>query len=218
MSGYNRWLPFYFKISCDENLNEGEVEEFLNENILKVSLYSSEEQKLYETEHLVWSACKIDDKTFNLTLVLIPELNSFDINGVKQIDKIMLASDKSFYEYKLNSYLIEQRETISESEMYVSLSSIEAIVQENLTTQINYGIVKRNYEISAFDIYFPKQFDDIASYQIMDIEVVEDNSVQYSIAITLNKKNSRTVFRPFLKVSYDDHIGWMVPCVPVYFK
>lgn len=218
MSGYNRWLPFYFKISCDAELTEAEVEEFLNENVLNASLYSGEDQRLYVTEQLVWSACKIDDRIFNLTLVLIPELNSFNINGVTQIDKIVLASEKSFCEYKLSSYLVEQRETISESEMYVSLSSITAKVPENLTTQINYGIMMKEYEISTFDIYFDKQFDDIASYQIMNAEVREDNSVYYSVAITLNKKNSRTVFRPFLKVSYSDHIGWMVPCVPVYFE
>ena len=113
---------------------------------------------------------------------------------------------------------MEEKETIPEDEMYVSLSSIEATVQENLTSQINYGIMQSKNRITGFNIYFPKDFKDIVNYKIVQTDCLEENTVEYTVEVKLKEKDSKTVFRPFLKIKYDDKIGWMIPSVPVYFK
>lgn len=219
VSGYNRWLPFYFQVEGNNNLSERDVEAALKEKISSISLFSIKDEELYETEKLIWSACKIDDNVYNLTLVLIPEIESIDIDGIVQISKIILISkDNIKHEYILDCYLVEEKETIPEDEMYVSLSSIEATVQEDLTSQINYGIMQNKDRIMGFDIYYPKKFRDIVSYEIVQTDCVEENTVEYTVAVRLKEKDSKTVFRPFLKIKYDDKIGWMIPSVPAYFK
>lgn len=219
VSGYNRWLPFYFRVEGNDNLSEREVEEILKEKTSSISLFSMKNEKLYETEKMIWSACQIDDNVYNLTLVIIPEIGGIDIGESVQINKIVLTSESNIdNEYILDCYLVEEKETIPEDEMYVSLSSIEATVQENLTSQINYGIMQNKNRTTGFDIYYPKDFKDIVSYEIVQTDCLEENIVEYTVAVRLKEKDSKTVFRPFLKIKYDDKIGWMIPSVPVYFK
>lgn len=63
-------------------------------------------------EEIIWSACKVDSNLFNLTLVLIPELDCFDMNGIEGINKITLTSGKNIHnEYELGHYLVEGKET-----------------------------------------------------------------------------------------------------------
>ena len=46
----------------------------------------------------------------------------------------------------------------------------------------------------------------------------DDNCKEYVIEVYLDKDYSKTILRPFLKVWYNNTEGWMIPCVPVYFK
>ena len=95
VSGYNRWLPFYFRVEGNDNLSEREVEEILKEKTSSISLFSMKNEKLYETEKMIWSACQIDDNVYNLTLVIIPEIGGIDIGESVQINKIVL----TFYNF-----------------------------------------------------------------------------------------------------------------------
>ena len=68
---------------------------------------------------MIWSACQFDDNVYNLTLVLIPEIGSIDIGESVQINKIVLTSESNIdNEYILDCYLVEEKETIPEDEMY----------------------------------------------------------------------------------------------------
>lgn len=156
-------------------------------------------------------------KTYNLTLVLIPKLDEFPIADVEQIGKIVLKSNDKTYEYELPQYLIEARETIPEEKSAVSLSSVESEVNEDLSAGVNYGIENKGNDILKFDIDYSKKFNDVVKYRIASVEEKKD-TVKYAVDVQLKEKQSKTVFRPFLKVEYKDTSGWLIPTVPVYFK
>lgn len=218
IDGYNRWIPFYFYLETDTDLEPEEAETLLNENIAQATLYSDKQNELFTTTQLIWSAYKLDAGSYNLTLVLIPELDQLDMEGVQQIDKIILRSDKSNCEYDLSNYLIEARDTIPEDQLYVSLSSMESQVQDDLTAQVDYGFKKNGNDVNALDLDFPSEFTDIVNYKVNNATSTEEDTIEYSVSVLLNSKDSKTVFRPFLKVEYNNTIGWLIPSVPVYFK
>lgn len=217
IEGYNRWVPFYFQLTTDKDFTIEEVESLLKEKIIQATLSIGEEE-FYETKQLIWSAYKIGENTYNLTLVLIPDIGEFPIKGVQTIDTITLSSKEKKQEYSLPSYLIEERDTITEDELFVSLSSMESDVDEKLMAQVNYGITKNKNDIVKFELDFPKELNDIVDYNIINTNKKDDKN-EYSVSIQLKDKDTKTVFRPFLKVSYDDgKSGWMIPSVPVYFN
>ncbi len=218
ITGFNRWLPFYFKITTDKELTADSAEELLNNNINQAKLYLNTNLELYKTNQLIWSAYKVDDTTFNLTLVIIPEIDALNINGVTQIDRIVLSSESSYFEYDLGNYLIEQRETIPEDELWVSASPIEAIIEGDLTTDLYYSITQLKYNVDEFDIDFSEQYDEIKDYTVKDDIVIEDNIVEYTVEVSLKQQPNGTVFRPFIQVKYNNQIGYMIPVVPVYFR
>lgn len=216
-SGYNRWIPFYFLYMTDEEKNEGEIEELLNKNISSIALQFSGENNEYITDDLMWSVCSINKNLYSITLVLVPKVEQWD-NGEVIVEKISLFSRNKGYEYALGNYKIEQKETLPESSLYVSLCSTETVTSENRIANIMYGIMSNNIEIEGFDIWFPKNFRDVMGYEVVSETYTEENGYEYYLDIELKNHNSKIVFRPFLKVEYEDGEGWLVPSVPVYFR
>ena len=57
------------------------------------------------------------------------------------------------------------------------------------------------------------------SYVLANTNQTEDNETEYSVKIQLNGNYKKSVFRPFLKVTYNDgKSGYLIPSLPVYFK
>lgn len=218
ISGYNRWVPFYFNLTTKEDLSEEKVEALLNEKILKASL-STNDGVFYQTDQLIFSVGKSDENFYHLTLVVIPEVGELSFDGGETITQIELSSSDNSYKYELPSYLIEERETLLEDELSVSISSMLSEIQENLSASIDYGIEKNGYEITNLNLDFPSDFSNIKDYQVVNSVQTEDGSVEYSIIAHLNDNSSGTIFRPFLHVEYGEgKSGWLIPSVPVLFN
>lgn len=219
MEGYNRWIPFYFTFKENFDVDASKIDDMLTKKITSASLYA-DGKNIYQTTALKWSAVKLNNRKYNLTLVLNPELSDFKFDGVKTITHIELSFDSgSSKKYELPTYLIEQRPTVPEKLLSVCLSSTETEIAEDLTANAVYGIEKNENEINDFALDFPKSFSNIKSYKIVKTEQTDDNTMEYSITYQLDKNCPKTVFRPFLKVKYNnDESGWLVPSVPVYFN
>ena len=218
ISGYNRWLPFYFTFSSEDDLTEKQVEKVLNDNIKKATL-NAENGEVYSTQQLIWSAYKLENNQYNLTLVLIPELNTLVSDEPINIKYINLYDSKDSYTYSLASYLVESKETIAEDEMYVSLSSMESDILEDYSVNVNYGIIGNGNKVSDFSLEYSNDFTPVLSYVLANTNQTEDNETEYSVKIQLNGNYKKSVFRPFLKVTYNDgKSGYLIPSLPVYFK
>ena len=218
IDGYNRWLPFYFTISSEDDLTEKQVEKVLNDNIKKATL-NTENGEVYSTQQLIWSAYKLENNQYNLTLVLIPELNTLVSDEPINIKYINLYDSKDSYTYSLASYLVESKETIAEDEMYVSLSSMESDILEDYSVNVNYGIIGNGNKVSDFSLEYSNDFTPVLSYVLANTNQTEDNETEYSVKIQLNGNYKKSVFRPFLKVTYNDgKSGYLIPSLPVYFK
>lgn len=218
ISGYNRWLPFYFTFSSEDDLTEKQVEKVLNDNIKKATL-NTENGEVYSTQQLIWSAYKLENNQYNLTLVLIPELNTLVSDEPINIKYINLYDSKDSYTYSLASYLVESKETIAEDEMYVSLSSMESDILEDYSVNVNYGIIGNGNKVSDFSLEYSNDFTPVLSYVLANTNQTEDNETEYSVKIQLNGNYKKSVFRPFLKVTYNDgKSGYLIPSLPVYFK
>ena len=219
VEGYNRWIPFYFSYYEEVDMDSSEVEEVLNENVKYANLYAGSEV-IYSTERLVWSSCEVTNGNYNLTLVLIPELKEFMFKGIKVITHIeLVSSTNEFQKYKLPNYIVEQRMTIDNEEFDISLSSMESDISENFIARANYGIAKKQNEITEIELDYPKDFLNVKNYKIVDIAESGDGNVVYSFDVQLTENSSKTIFRPFLKIEYNNgKLGYLIPAVPVYFR
>mgnify|MGYP001155393619 CR=1 FL=1 len=104
MEGYNRWVPFYFSFSEKSDTKATEIENLLNKKITSVTLYS-DDKNIYQTKQLIWSAFKLGDGKYNLTLVLVPELTEFKFDGIQTITHIELGyNSNSSKKYELPTY------------------------------------------------------------------------------------------------------------------
>lgn len=212
-SGYNRWVPFYFHLSMDQAMSTEDVESYLKKYIQTASLDFGNTQGIFQSDELIWSAAEAGKGEYNLTLVLIPEVGELPLEGVGQIKTICLSGAAGKHSYDLTNYVIEERPTVPESEMYVSLCGIVSFVEEDRTARINYGLEVNENQICAFGIDY--EFDDIVHYQIKK----ENTGNTYAVTVMLKEGTSKTVFRPFLYV--EDESGqkrWLIPSVPVYFE
>lgn len=64
-----------------------------------------------------------------------------------------------------------------------------------------------------------KDFSNVTCYKITDTVQSEDDRNTYSVALQLSENSSKSVFRPFLKIEYNNgNSGYLVPSVPVYFR
>lgn len=218
MDGYNRWLPFYFAFSMAEDLNAESVEKLLDSKIDQAVLYT-QGGELYHTEQLIWSASKQDKGKYNLTLVLIPELDSLMLDGVTNVTNITLVSGIKKNSYDLPAYLVEEKPTIAQNDLYVSLSSTESDISEDLTAYSNYGIMKNGNDIQDFSLDFSQKYMSVIDCSIVNAVQTENDTAEYSVIVRLAENSEKTVFRPFIKVDYGNHeSGFLVPSVPVYFR
>lgn len=215
VSGYNRWIPFYFHLSVDRAMSTQDVENDLKKHIQTASLVFENAQGVFQSDELIWSAAEAGEGEYNLTLVLIPEVGELPLEGVERIKTIRLSGEDGERSYDLANYAIEERLTVPESEMYVSLCGIVSFVEEDRTARINYGFQVNENQVCAFDIDYAPQFDDIVRYQIEE----EDAGSTYAVRVLLREGASQTVFRPFLRVEDENgQSGWLIPSVPVYFE
>lgn len=216
--GYNRWIPFYFHLQTESDDGIEAVEAFLNETFTEATLYSNSGDSLFTTEELIWSAFRLDTNSYNLTLVIVPDLQDFVIDELIQINKIALSFNNEAVEYMLPNYTIEARDTIKD-DLYVAVSTMETEFQDNLIARVNYGIMGNTTSVESLELDYPTDFANIEKYEIDKINESADGVKEYSMIIHFSAPNNKIVFRPFIKILYsDNNYEWVIPTVPAYIN
>lgn len=215
-TGYNRWVPFYFVFSTEKSTSEEEVENLLSDSITAASFHTKNE-KIYNTDDLIWSSVKIDDTMHNLTLVITPSTRDFHPNTEINLHSIELTTKNgTSARYTLSQYIIEQHDTSSEDIASSSLSSIGTERSQNGIAAVSYGISSSN-EVNNLELVFSRNFVGVDNYAITEANTDTDDTAEYTASLSVAAHEPNIIFRPFLKITYDtDHIGWVVPSVPVY--
>lgn len=220
-SGYNRWLPFYFVVQGNENCTERELEEELSQRIKKINLLSENNKIIFSTSELIWSAYKLPGGVFNLSLVLIPKCGELGNIGLINVNSLELViNDNRTLLYSLEKYEIEERETLYDDHAYISVSTIDTSYTENLTALVDYGIyVENGMKIESVEIDYPMNFSDIEKYEILEVESAHEKEFILTVSYHFSSLNPRTMFRPFLRVVYENgESGWLVPPLPVFIN
>lgn len=215
-TGYNRWLPFYFKFDPGVDINDEDVERSLGRTFSSAAVYAGG-QVVYRTTNLVWSSALSGGTVHNLTLVLNPTLQELPFNGTLELESIELITKEDTKRYEMQQYLVEQHDTIADDLISVSLSSIGSQLRDNHTATINYGV--SSHTVNSMSLQYAQQYIDIDSYSFSEPSQGDNGDLVYTATIHLSARCSRTIFRPFLHVTYDSgQTGWLVPNVPVYIE
>jgi hypothetical protein len=217
MEGFNRWIPFFFSFQAKSDIETKYIEEFMYETINYATLYNGK-NIICTTDELVWSVGSSSDNSYTITLIVLPDLDELEIDGIVEIDTLSFSTNDKIVEYILPSYKIEARDTVPESDLYVSLSAIDAELEDDLIARIGYGIMQRNGKVENFELDYPANFANIEKYIITGIEEKEDGVVEYSVDLYFADLSTKVLYRPFIKVEYSGKTGWMIPTVPVYIS
>ena len=221
VSGYNRWVPFYFVLQGNDSCSESAVEEELGEKIKSIILLSEDNKTIFSTSELIWSAFKLPGGTFNLSLVVVPECGNLGNAEIVTVNSLeLLVEGNKTISYSLNSYVIEERDTLSDDYSYISMSTMDTTYTEDLTALVDYGFYMTNGEkIASIQIDYPQNFSDIREYEILEIEKRSEKEHIFTIAYHFSNANPKTMFRPFIRVIYENgQTGWRVPPLPAFIN
>jgi len=220
LTGYNRWLPFTFRLEQKGNTNNESIVALLNKNVKKATLYSETNENLFSTNELIWTALEMEDGSYNLALVIIPNLDELKLDKATNVRRITFDTiDGEKIEYTLPSYVVEARETIRENELYVATTTVEVGIQQDLSATVTYGFIG-NIEMTDFALDYPKNFANISKHEIYEPIISEDEGIsEYQVALYFSEPaepNQKIVFRPFLQVYSENNSGWLIPPLPAY--
>lgn len=200
---YNRKLTFYFLVSKKENLTQANTGDYLAKNIKKATLYT-DDGHIYITDALNWARIEKYEEIpdYVAPLNIIPDVDMFPTNNKAiKIERIVLSSDNAEQEYKLNNYFVEEKETLDEKDIRFRL-----LVSSQETLEFNYNIYKEENNVSSVELYC---YQDFAPVKISSLdrfsderEEKEENSYYFQIAHNKDEKN--LLFKPFLKVTYNN--------------
>lgn len=114
VSGYNRWIPFYFVVQVAEGCSVDEVEDALSRHVREIRLFAKGGELVFSTEELIWSAFQLPGGVSNLSLVVIPECGALKCDGTVTLERLALLIDEKTVEFPISDYIIEEKETSSE--------------------------------------------------------------------------------------------------------
>ena len=221
--GYNRSLFFYFYLETNNKYEEKEVENILKDEILNVSLISTDKTELYSTAKLIWTVAEIEPKKFNLMLVLFPEIGDLQLDGPEVIAKIEFLTKNGKLEYDLKPYIIEEKTTIPrnvEEKLYTSSVAVDTLMAEDLTAMYPMTIasVDEICENEVLSLYWSESLSSLpSSYIIEDVENVELGR-EYKMKLYFSEDAHQVIFRPFVRITCGETDYLLVPTVPAYIR
>ncbi|NMM92846.1 hypothetical protein [Bifidobacterium oedipodis] len=213
-SGYNRWIPFYFKSHFSNQLSESDIENELKNNIKEAKLYSKADM-IYKTAELVWTVVKVAGEEQNLTLVLLPKVDECVFDNETRITRIeFICLDDKVLNYDFSQYILDQKETVDEKVLSITSTPMQSQVSDQGVASIDYEISGQTAEVSDVSYYYPNHFDQI---DITDKKIVKSEKGM-QVQAKAKIRSEKIVFRPFVVVKIDNQSVNLVPPVPTYFE
>lgn len=214
-SGYNRWIPFYFKSHFDNQLSASDIEKELRNNIKKAKLYS-ESDMIYETNELVWTAVKEAGGQQNLTLVLLPKLNECIFDNEIRVTRIeFICLGDKVLNYDCSQYILDQKETVDRNALSITSTPMQLLSSDQSVVSVDYEISGQTDEVSDVSLYYSNVFGVI---NIVDDKTVAKKGNAIRIQTKVEIQSRKIVFRPFIVVKFDNRLVNLVPPVPIYFE
>jgi len=221
--GYDRSLFFYFYLKTNKTYEEQEVENILKDEILKVTLISTDESEFYSTTKLVWTVAKVEQKKFNLLLVLFPEIDDLHLAGPEIITRIEFLAKNGRLGYDLEPYIIEEKPTIPQNgkeKLYTSSVAVDTLMAEDMTAMYPMTIagVGDICENEIFSLYWSGGLSSLpSSYIIEDVNDVELGR-EYQIKLFFTENAHQVIFRPFVQLTCGEVNYLLVPTAPAYIR
>lgn len=224
-AGYDRAIVFYMHLQTDFRSTVEEADSFLKAGITEAALVTSNGETIYSTDKKFNIAtAQVDKKSYNLTLMMLPGLDTLSSERVLEIGTLVLTIDGNSVEFPLDRYILEIRETISSDDVYSSMSAFAAVMNPDMTAGDSYGLIPRDgLKIDSFELEYPEEFNELAGiigYEITGSHEEEDGQIVYELQFQLSEKSDGIMLRPLLKISCsgDEQIeGYIVPSLPVQF-
>lgn len=224
IDGYDRSLFFYFYLKTNKTYEEEEVENILKDEILNVTLISTDKSEVYSTTKLIWTVAKVEPKKFNLLLVLFPEVSDLQLIGSKVITRIEFLTINGKLEFNLKPYIIEEMPTIPpniEKNLYASSVPVDTLMAEDMTAM--YPIIISGVddfcENEVFSLYWSEGLSSLppSSY---NIESVKDGDLgrEYQIKLFFTEDAHQVIFRPFVELTCGELNYLIVPTAPAYIR
>jgi len=221
VTGFNRWIPFYFELHMHYDYTASEIEDILENIANTLTLYSENRNALFSTNQLIWTAVRLSPAQYNITLVVIPDTDELMITSATSVERIVISTDKTYHEYLFSTFIIESRMTISGDIFYSSRVSIETRINaETLSINPNYGIASMaGYGINNFELIFPAGFANILEYEVIERQSMDDDVEMFATVIIFSSYEESIVFRPFIRIEYGySNVGYIVPALPVFIN
>jgi hypothetical protein len=226
MSEYSRIIPFYFSYipysgfdveTPREQHNVESITEQFEIYLTTMSIHFKNSPIIFTTNYLNWSAFEISPNEYNITLIISPEIEDLQIDGIMLVDKIVF-NDK--YSFEFHNYIIEAKETISEKVFFITDTPIETTINESLVSTGLYGILPLTGEtINGFELIFPNNFSNIIKYEIVDANISDEGIFEYRVQIFFSENERNVVFRPFIKILHgNNQIAWAIPPLPTFIN
>lgn len=212
-TGYSRLIPFYFLFEADYDYTQEEITEMLNSSIEEVVLSFDEESAFFSASDLFWGVNHISECKYNVTLSVVPSIDELSINGIINVDSISFISNDKEYKYDFTNFTIDIKETAEmESFFYSSVSPIESYLNEVFEATVQYGIVAdSDFSIKGLELYYPNGFAGLVSYEILET-TLDDNGLElFTIHFRFISDVQSIVFRPFIKIYYDENEVGLIP-------
>jgi len=215
-TGYNRAFPFYFYLETQEDYTEElELRSILNFSFDEAQLISSDDEMFFSSDTMAWASIKIAPHKFNVTLMVFLKDENLFWDGVKEIKSLVLVNKYEKKEFILPPYYVEARQTIPDDILYVSGSPMEAWFNDDLTVPVNWDISAK--DISDFGIEWLDGFSALESYELKEFRVIDEEYETFGY-LYFQETRDKVVFRPFIKVTYNDEQVYLVPTVPVFIN
>lgn len=234
----NRAIFFYFVIQTEEDLEDEELESLLDSKFKEASLYF-ENGEAYIFNNLFWTSNKVENK-YNLLLTIIPNETDFNTENSFHVDTLILNDGNKNFSYELSNFIIDAKETSQKDTVGVILSTIDTNINNNdYIANANIGIENSKRTVVSLELVYETNFANIIKHEILwsgvqyeegfvnatnqkDYELDKNKKYhydKYEIKYNFSKLNDKVIFRPFIKVTFDDDSEQLIlPLYPSYIS
>jgi hypothetical protein len=214
----SRTLPFYFTYANPKAESDGQAYSILNDQYVQANLYA-EDALIGQVDNIHWTVSKLGAGRYTVQLDLTPSLSDFQFDDIKRITKLELtAKNNTSQTFELPDYLVQQKETLSKDVIEVQGAMAQSTIDKNDKAQTCYTILAKGNEIDSVALEYPKQLFYVKDDSLNKTKS-EAGGVTYQFSLRLSEGGSKAIFRPFVKLTYNDgQEGYVLASFPVVFQ
>ena len=215
--GTDRWIVFYFSYTSSFIGRAQDIENTISEGLEKITILSNEEL-FFATEETVISVFDRSLGEYNITIAITPSIDELIFQEIIFVEQVILTFLGHEYEFNFSCFMIEKKETLSQELFFSTNATIDTWISESLCVFLSFGIATAsNNIITSLSLSFPEGFASISGYEIKEHSLTETGDDFFVIRLTFDKRRDGIIFRPFIRVEYDEgYYGWIIPVIPTY--